>query len=262
MNFEKFKYNFDGKDPLEYIDKYGLDISYLIDGNFQRYFEGVYKIEYDIKGSGIINLLYGEIFAYEKFKIDGNFIVYTTIKPDNICYIKREIEVNGKVEFRNIFYGEGFLENHFDIYQNSEVLDLAIGFSKDNQENHLSTYLHHIGENSKSYSHYRSIANHSSYSKISGMIHIDKDAKNVDSFLDQHGIILNSNASIYTSPTLRIENNEVKASHSATVSKISDEALFYLKSRGIDYKEAMKILINGFIAKVIPNVDLIDAYIE
>ena len=86
--------------------------------------------------------------------------------------------------------------------------------------------------------------------KVDGMIKIGKNARKTDSFLDMRILLLDKKSSAVAEPKLEIENNDVKASHAATVGKIDDEQLFYLESRGVDIDEAKKLIVKGFLKDV------------
>ena len=83
-----------------------------------------------------------------------------------------------------------------------------------------------------------------------GMIKIDEDAQDTNSYLSDHSLILSNNAVSNSIPSLEIDANEVRASHGATLGKPDKEEIFYLRSRGLSQKEAMKLLILGYFADV------------
>lgn len=84
---------------------------------------------------------------------------------------------------------------------------------------------------------------------IQGMVKIEKDAKNSDSFLSMKMIVLDGISGAIAEPMLEIENNEVKASHSASVGKIDEEQLMYLMSRGLDRQMAVDLIVEGFLGE-------------
>ena len=63
-------------------------------------------------------------------------------------------------------------------------------------------------------------------------------------------LLLDEDSRSDTYPTIRIDENDADVGHEATVSKIGDEQLFYLQSRGLDEEEASKMIVNGFIEPV------------
>jgi len=68
-----------------------------------------------------------------------------------------------------------------------------------------------------------------------------------DSFVTQNFMLLDENAEAEAIPSLEIEADEVKASHSATVAPLDENKIFYLKSRGIPESEARKLIIESFL---------------
>jgi Fe-S cluster assembly protein SufD len=83
--------------------------------------------------------------------------------------------------------------------------------------------------------------------KLSGTIVIEKNAQQTKSFLRENVLLLSPNAKAEAIPNLEIEANDVKCSHAATISNISDEEVFYLMSRGISRKEAEELIVEGFL---------------
>ena len=83
---------------------------------------------------------------------------------------------------------------------------------------------------------------------VTGMIHILPTAPRSDSFLDIRVLILDSNSRADVRPQLEIETNDVKASHAATIGPIDPEQLFYLQSRGLNYAQAQKLVVAGFLS--------------
>ena len=81
-----------------------------------------------------------------------------------------------------------------------------------------------------------------------GMIAIGTKAQNTNSYLQQDILLVSSAAGIDAKPNLEILNNEVKASHGATLSSFDQNALFYLYSRGLNEALAAQLIIDGFFA--------------
>ncbi len=86
---------------------------------------------------------------------------------------------------------------------------------------------------------------------LSGTIIIEPGAQNTNAFLTENILLLSDQASAQAVPDLEIQANEVKCSHAATVSKIPEEHLFYLQSRGLDRKTAEELIVNAFLAETL-----------
>jgi Fe-S cluster assembly protein SufD len=84
----------------------------------------------------------------------------------------------------------------------------------------------------------------------SGMIRVDPDAQRTDAFQENRNLLLSDGAHADAIPGLEIEANDVRCTHAATISKIDPEQLFYIRSRGLERKEAERLLVGGFLRVV------------
>ena len=86
---------------------------------------------------------------------------------------------------------------------------------------------------------------------FNGRIHIAPDAQRSDAALSAKHMLLAPMAQAYAKPELEIYANDVKCAHGATMGEIDDDALFYLRSRGIGEAVARDLLINGFLEEAL-----------
>ncbi|OGJ62914.1 hypothetical protein A3H22_02565 [Candidatus Peribacteria bacterium RIFCSPLOWO2_12_FULL_55_15] len=84
-----------------------------------------------------------------------------------------------------------------------------------------------------------------------GAIVIGEDGDGTSTHLTQHILMLDASAKVDAVPALEIKTNDVKARHSATVTKVSADDLFYMGSRGISLEEARRLCVEGFLAALI-----------
>jgi len=99
---------------------------------------------------------------------------------------------------------------------------------------------------------------------IDGGIFISQKGKGTECFLKQDSLLLSTKAVIKATPALAIDTNDVKTSHSASITNVNEDVLFYMMNRGIEYNIAKKMLINGFLAEQVDKIkDLpkVQAYI-
>ena len=90
---------------------------------------------------------------------------------------------------------------------------------------------------------------------IDGLIRVSARAAFTDSYLTQDGLMLSSGSEIRLVPNLEIINNEVKASHSATVGRLDPNALHYLTSRGLTPAQASRLLVRGFFNRLLAQIE-------
>ncbi len=97
----------------------------------------------------------------------------------------------------------------------------------------------------------RAIVNGSSKALLKGLMKITDRAINSNSFLDQHSLLLSRSSFSLAIPGLEIDNNELKAKHSASVSQIDGDQLFYLMTRGLDRGQAVDLVAQGFLTPIV-----------
>ncbi|MBI4010038.1 MAG: Fe-S cluster assembly protein SufD [Candidatus Aenigmarchaeota archaeon] len=140
----------------------------------------------------------------------------------------------------NVLLGEG-----------SEAEDMEVLFGNKEQQFDVFSTLLHTGKNTIGRVLSNGVLRDKSISIFKGMIKISEGAKNSSSFLGEHAMLLSKEAKAKAIPGLEIETNEVKATHSASVSQIEEDKIFYLMSRGLSDEESKKMIALGFFEPVI-----------
>ena len=95
------------------------------------------------------------------------------------------------------------------------------------------------------------VAEECAHTTARGMIEITPQGSGADTYLTATMLMLDPTAKVDAIPGLEIRTNDVKASHSATVTNVSEEDLFYLASRGIALREGRRMIIEGFLGALI-----------
>lgn len=115
--------------------------------------------------------------------------------------------------------------------------------------------IHHRAPNTTSMQAFRGIYSGNAQSYFLGKVVVDQDAKKACANQLYKSILLSDDAKAYVKPELLIFNHDIKASHGATIGSLDQEALFYLRSRGVPLKEAQHLLINSFIKEIIDTIN-------
>ena len=103
---------------------------------------------------------------------------------------------------------------------------------------------------------YKNVLDDQSTGAFSGRIHVVRDAQKTNAFQRNNNILLTDEATMQTKPQLIIDADDVKCSHGATVGQIDEEALFYLRARGIDENKARLMMMNAFTHEVVNEIKL------
>ena len=86
---------------------------------------------------------------------------------------------------------------------------------------------------------------------FAGMVYIAQDAQRTDAQQQSRNLLLNDTARIFAQPQLEIYADDVKCSHGATVGQLDDEAIYYMRQRGLSEKQARRLQIEGFAYDVV-----------
>lgn len=130
---------------------------------------------------------------------------------------------------------------------NSRGTCITISVAKSNQEQDSGARMIHIGKNTKSNIVSKSIASSGGNATYRGKVDIKKSAINSEAMVKCDSLILDDKSMSDTIPVNAVGNVSSNIEHEATVSKISDDVLFYLMSRGIPEERATELIVLGFI---------------
>jgi Fe-S cluster assembly protein SufD len=118
------------------------------------------------------------------------------------------------------------------------------------------TVVDHAKAHCESHEFYHGILAGSARGVFNGKIFVRQDAQKTNAKQTNRNLLLSDNAMIDTKPQLEIFADDVKCTHGATVGQLSDEALFYLRSRGIGAEQGRRMLIQAFASDVIERIGI------
>lgn len=172
---------------------------------------------------------------------------YTEQHNDSICSV-HTFSLGGKLTRNNLnFYQKGehinSILNGVTILENKQHVD-------------HNTLVHHQQPNCESHQDYKGIFSDQSVGVFNGKVLVDKIAQKTDAFQSNNNILLDDKSSINSKPQLEIFADDVKCSHGCTIGELNDEALYYLKTRGIPEREAKALLMFAFANNVLDGVKL------
>ncbi|MBN4076583.1 Fe-S cluster assembly protein SufB, partial [Gemmatimonas aurantiaca] len=130
-------------------------------------------------------------------------------------------------------------------YAKAEILSIA--FAGTGQHQDAGAKVIHIAPNTSSRITSKSISKDKGISSYRGMVKVYKGAKGSKVSVECDALLIGKDARSDTYPTMEIDEEDVKIEHEARVSKVAEEQLFYLTSRGITEDEARLLIVNGFI---------------
>lgn len=149
--------------------------------------------------------------------------------------------------------GEGCETNLFGLYVLSGSTHV---------DNH--TAVDHVQPQSYSNELYKGILDDRSKGVFNGKVFVRQQAQKTNAFQSNKNILLTDSATIHAKPQLEIWADDVKCSHGCTTGRLDEDALFYLRSRGLDAMQARALLLYAFAAEVLKNIKIepLKCYLE
>lgn len=194
----------------------------------------------------------------------GARVRYTTIQNwstnvYNLVTKRARVEEEGTMEWVDGNLGSKLTMKYPSVYlmgrkARGEVLSIA--YAGPGQHLDAGGKAVHVGAETSSQIISKSISRGGGRTSYRGLVQVYPGAKNVRSKVVCDALILDEASRSDTYPTMKIDEQAVEISHEATVSKIGDEQLFYLTSRGISKAQAESMIVNGFIEPIVKELPL------
>jgi len=203
-----------------------------------------------------INIFYN--FNLRKDSILKNYKI-DKFKNDNLKYSFNNIEQgnNSVSETFILSAGSDYFKNEINCNLNGEYSSAFINgiFSlKENQQHEIRTTINHLVENTKSYQLIKSVLGKNSKSAYQGRIFVNSKAQKTDGYQLSKAILLDETSEFNAKPELEIYADDVKCSHGSASGSLDENSIFYLMSRGLNYQQSKKLLINGFLLDVVEKI--------
>ena len=226
------------------------------EGSFVHYIEGCTAPVYstDSLHSAVVEIIVKK----------GARVRYTTIQNwsnnvYNLVTKRAFVEEEGVMEWVDGNLGSKVTMKYPSIYlmgkgAKGEVLSLA--FAGKGQYQDAGGKVFHLAPFTTSTITSKSVSVYGGRTSYRGMVRVNRGAKGSKSFVRCDALILDEKSRTDTYPTNDINEEDVTIGHEASVSKIGEEQLFYLMSRGLDEAKAASLIVNGFIEPIIKQIPL------
>ncbi len=192
-----------------------------------------------------------EIFVKKNAKCRYTTIQNWSLDVFNLVTKRSIIDENGKMEWIDGNIGSKITMKYPSCIlkgDNSSANSISIAYAKQNQILDAGSKMIHLGKNTKSNIISKSIASNGGKSNYRGMVKISNNAHNSQAIIKCDTILLDDLSKSDTYPKNIVLNDNSVLEHEATVSKVSEEILTYLMSKGISENAANELIIMGFMA--------------
>ncbi|GMV88219.1 MAG: Fe-S cluster assembly protein SufD [Chthonomonas sp.] len=175
----------------------------------------------------------------------------------HIATIEGHQEANSVYHTVSASFGARLSRNDWNVYLNGQNVETRlygayVGMGEQVSDQH--TRLDHAQPNCNSFEVYKGILGDRASGVFNGKIFVHQDAQKTDAKQTNQALLLSPTATIDTKPQLEIYADDVKCTHGATVGQLEEEALFYLRARGIPFDVARSLLTYAFASEVLDHI--------
>lgn len=152
----------------------------------------------------------------------------------------------------------GIVRNNLHINVNGENCESHLNGAyllknKQHVDNH--SIVDHKVPNCESFELYKGVIDDNSTGVFNGKVFVRQDAQKINAFQSNGNVLLSDSATINSKPELEIYADDVKCSHGSTTGQLDEEAVFYLRARGLSEKSARHLMVSAFIGEVLDKVE-------
>lgn len=191
-----------------------------------------------------------EIFVADDAQVDFVSLQNADLNAEVWIQQRSQVGNNAKVSWRSVTLGGKKVAHDLRSHVTGEAGTSSIDwifYGKNKEEQKLGARNIFDAPNGSGEITVHGVAEEHAHTIFNGMIEITPRGAGTNTYLTETTLMLDPTAKVDAIPALEIKTNDVKASHSATVTKVSPEDLFYFASRGIPLSESRRMYIEGFL---------------
>ncbi len=205
-----------------------------------------------------------EAFVGENGNLDHYVVQDEGSQASRVQSMYGEHRSNSVLDTHTVTLSGEVVRNNLEITPNgthceSHLFGLYLGKDDMHVDNH--TLVDHVQPDCFSNELYKHVLNDASTGVFNGKVFVRRDSQRINAYQSNKSIVLTDEANIYTKPELEIYADDVQCSHGATTGQLDDEAIFYLRSRGLSETHARILMLRAFAGDVLDEV-AIDALRE
>ncbi len=132
----------------------------------------------------------------------------------------------------------------------------GVGLGENKQQLGQFTRQHHQTGDTTSDLLFKNVLRDQAVSNYTGTIKVEKDSNGTNAYQSNRNLVLSDKVQCDTRPILEIESNQLRCTHGATVGRLDDNQLFYLRSRGLSLTQARQALIEAFLEPILARIQI------
>jgi Fe-S cluster assembly protein SufD len=200
-----------------------------------------------------------EIIAGENSVVEHSKLEAENAEAFHVSTVQVSQARSSSFTSHSISFGGALVRNDVNVALDGEGAEctlngLYIASNKQHVDNH--TVIDHIKPHCSSRELYKGILDDRSSAVFNGSIVVRKDAQKTDARQSNKNLLLSEGATINSKPQLEINADDVKCTHGTSIGHLDEDAIFYLRSRGVGLTEARTVLTYGFANDVLNRMKL------
>ena len=202
----------------------------------------------------VIEVFVGENAVFDMYELEETHT--STVRISNL-YVKQEASSN--VLINEMTLHNGITRNTTEVLLAGEKADInlcGMAIADKNQHVDNNTFIDHAVPDCNSNELFKYVLDDYSVGAFAGTVLVRPDAQHTTSTQTNRNLCATRDAHMYTQPQLEIYADDVRCSHGATVGQLDENALFYMRTRGVPEKEARLLLMFAFVNEVIDTIRL------
>ncbi|MEW6144992.1 MAG: Fe-S cluster assembly protein SufD [Thermodesulfobacteriota bacterium] len=200
-----------------------------------------------------------ELVVGENSSVGHYMIECESSKAFNVSTLRAQQGRSSNIRSHSVLLGGALVRNNVHPVLAGEGCDSLInGLYMSTGRQHMDNYMkvEHASPHCDSRQFYNGVLDGKSRGVFHGRIIVHKDAQKTDAKQTNRNLLLSDSAQIDTKPQLEIYADDVKCTHGATIGQMDENAVFYLRSRGIDETSARDLLLSAFTSGTLESMQL------
>ena len=200
-----------------------------------------------------------EVVCAENANLEHYRLEFESRKAFNFSTLRVNQQKNSNIASHSILCGGAIVRNNVHPVLagegcNSDIYGLFISEGRQHMDNFMR--VEHASPHCDSRQFYNGVLDDRSKGVFHGRILVHEGAEKTDAKQTNRNLLLSDTAQIDTKPQLEIYNDDVKCTHGATIGQMDEEALFYLRSRGIPMRKAKIIMLRAFTSETLEHMSI------
>jgi Fe-S cluster assembly protein SufD len=198
-----------------------------------------------------------EVFVGQGASVDHLRVVSAIDSDAHLAHLAVRQDASSSYASRSVVLGGGLTRLDLDATLRGEGASCALdGIYHATGSAHIDhhTFIDHAVPRCSSQEVYRGLIDDRGHGVFDGTIAVRKDAQQSSAHQENRNLLLSDDATVHTKPHLQIDADDVSCSHGATIGDLDEEALFYLRARGIGEAQAQAMLTYAFVKELVDRI--------